>query len=398
MLVDVTNQASGTITFQTGTLSSTGNSGTGIQLSNADGTVNFNGTTTLNGGDAGIDILNSSAGTFSFSSTTTITSPSGTAFNVGTTPGNPTVTYSGNITQSTSGQRVINIDGTTGNTITFQTGTIAGGANSTGININNANGNVTFSNGMTLGTSLVRMTNQALTINGGTGTYSLGAVSIFTNNVSGLVATSADGTLNSTSGTVNSSGATAVNINGPVGLTTLGMTLTRVDSAGGTADGISIQNTNGTFTVNGDGTNTSVGGNGSGGTISGKSGADSNNTQGIGVFLNNAVGITLRRMTISGTNQNFGIRGITVSNFTMEYSTVTGTNGTNTGIDEGSVNFDNLLGSAAITSCSIDGGLEDNLNVVNTSGSLNRLTVSGSTFGFNSRNCHRQHRHLNCGQ
>ena len=32
----------------------------------------------------------------------------------------------------------------------------------------------------------------------------------------------------------------------------------------------------------------------------------------------------------------------------------------------------------------IEGGLEDNLNVVNTSGTLNRLTITGSTFGFNN--------------
>src|SRR5258705_13712632 len=87
-------------------------------------------------------------------------------------------------------------------------------------------------------------------------------------------------------------------------------------------------------------------------------------------------------MTINGTNQNHGIRGINSSNFTLEFSTVTGTNGTSAAIDEGSVNFDNLTGTAAITSCVIDGGLEDNLNVVNTAGTLNRLTISDNPFGF----------------
>src|SRR4029079_2031883 len=94
--------------------------------------------------------------------------------------------------------------------------------------------------------------------------------------------------------------------------------------------------------------------------------------------------VTLRRIRVNGTNQNHGIRGVNSSNFTLEFSTVTGTNGTSTALDEGSVNFDTLTGTAAITSCVIDGGLEDNLNVVNTSGTLNRLTISGSTFGFNN--------------
>ena len=55
-------------------------------------------------------------------------------------------------------------------------------------------------------------------------------------------------------------------------------------------------------------------------------------------------------MTINGTDPIFQKCGrINMNGFTMEYSTVSGTNGNNAGIDEGSVNFDNLLGSAAIT-------------------------------------------------
>ncbi len=52
-----------------------------------------------------------------------------------------------------------------------------------------------------------------------------------------------------------------------------------------------------------------------------------------------------RRMTINGTNQNHGVRGASVSNFNLEYSTVTGINGNSTGLDEGSANFDNLTGT-----------------------------------------------------
>ena len=149
------------------------------------------------------------------------------------------------------------------------------------------------------------------------------------------------------------------------------------------ANGIVLISTTGTFTVEGDGTNTSVGGNASGGTIRNTIGADGA-TGGNAIFLQNATGVTLRRMTISGTNQNNGIRGITISNFILEFSTVTGTNGTNGAGDESAVQFDNLTGTGAITSCVIEGGFEDNLNVVNTSGTLNRLTISGTTFGFNS--------------
>jgi uncharacterized repeat protein (TIGR01451 family) len=358
----------GTLTF-TGTLNAS--AGNGLQFDNADGTYNFNGTTTLSGGDAGVDILNGSGGTFSFNSTTTITSPTGTAFNVNT--GSPSVTYSGVITQNTAGQRVVNIDATTANTITFNTGAITGGANSTGININNVNGNVSFAN-MTLGTSGSRMINQAVTIAGGTGTYSLGVVSIFTNNAQGIAATLADGTLNSTSGTVDSTNATAINIDGPAGLTSLGMSLTTVNSSGGNSDGISIQDTNGSFTVVGTGTAAS------GGTIATKNGADGSTSQGIGIFLSNTQNISLDRMQLNAF-QNFAIRGLNVTGFTFKNSVINGNSGTSNAQDEAAISFDNLLGSALIDNTSISGGYEFNVDVVNTSGTLDRLTFSGNTVG-----------------
>jgi hypothetical protein len=54
----------GTLTFNTGTLNAS--DGTGLQFTDADGIYDFNGTTTLSGGDAGIDIFNGSGGTFDF--------------------------------------------------------------------------------------------------------------------------------------------------------------------------------------------------------------------------------------------------------------------------------------------------------------------------------------------
>src|SRR4030095_5903684 len=136
--------SAGTITFG-GTLSAS--AGDGLQFVNADGTYNFNGTNTLNGGDAGIDILNGSSGTFNFSASSTITSPTGASFNVGTSPGNPTVSYSGSISIAT-----------------VTAGSTAGGAGNTGVNINNANGSVTFTTlnlGGDPGSGGTRMTAQA---------------------------------------------------------------------------------------------------------------------------------------------------------------------------------------------------------------------------------------------
>jgi hypothetical protein len=131
--------------------------------------------------------------------------------------------------------------------------------------------------------------------------------------------------------------------------------------------------------VTGDGTNTSVGGNSSGGTIANKSGADGSTTTGSGVFLNSTSNVVLRRMTINGTNQNFGIRGVTVTGVTVEYCTLGGTNGNNTGADEGSIIFDGLLGTSTFTNDAIAGSIEDNFRIRNSSGTSN-VTITGSTF------------------
>ncbi len=433
--VDITGHTTGGVIFS-GTINST--SGTGLQFSNADSTYNFNGVVTLNGGDAGVDILGGSGGTFTFVSGSAITSPSGTAFNVGGAS-SPSVTYSGSITQNTSGQRVVNIDGTTSNTITFNTGTITGGAVSTGININNANGNVTFSNGMTMGTSGARMTNQAITIAGGTGTYGLGVISVFTNNAQGLVATNADGTINATgvvdaTNTGAAANLAAIRIDGPGGLTTLGLSFTNV-SASATAFGIQLVDTNGNFTVTGSATGTdrcgglvtvnAVGTPASftapviaecnGGTIQNitTSGVQATNATNISlsrinfsnantadggvaggtcdlgvvstcngaIDLSNVSGVTLSRININGAEEQ-GIVGSSVTGFSLTNSNVQ-----NAG-DEAAENgayFINLFGTVTVTGSRFTGSSFNNFGVLNdTAGTPLNMTVTGSIFSSNS--------------
>jgi hypothetical protein len=52
--------------------------------------------------------------------------------------------------------------------------------------------------------------------------------------------------------------------------------------------------------------------------------------------------------------------------------------------NEGSVSFDELTGSATLTSVNISGGWEDNFRLANTTGTLNRLTMTNCTIGANS--------------
>jgi len=72
--------------------------------------------------------------------------------------------------------------------------------------------------------------------------------------------------------------------------------------------------------------------------------------------------------------QNFGILGTTVRSFTLTDSVINGTNGTNENVDEASVSFTNLTGSATITNVSVSGSVEDNFRLINN---LDR-TVAGN--------------------
>ena len=169
--------------------------------------------------------------------------------------------------------------------------------------------------------------------------------------------------------TINGSGV-AVDINGG----TLDMTFDSVSANGG-ANGIVLENTNGSFTVTG------TGAAGSGGTIQNMTGANGS-TAGLGIRLNQAQNVSLTSMQLNDFS-NFAIRGTNVTNFTLTNTVINGSNGNSAPADEGSVSFDNLLGTATFTNNTISGGLEDNIVVTNNTGTLN-MTVTGGTIGLNS--------------
>ncbi|HUR96718.1 MAG TPA: Ig-like domain-containing protein, partial [Pyrinomonadaceae bacterium] len=408
-LVSVSGGHNGTVTFSTGTLSAT--AGTGFQFDNADGTYTFSGTNTMNGGDAGIDVLNGSSGTFNFSAASTIVSPTGTAFNVST--GNPTVSFLGTITDNTTAQRAVNIDGTTGGAISITTvtaGSIAGGVGNTGININNANGSVTFTT-LNLGTSGTRMTAQPVTIAGGSGAKSLGTVNIFTTGAAqGIVSTTTTGAITIATGNINSAGAAAVNIAGTsaASLTPINIQLVSVNANGG-ASGILVSNTSSTgspggFRVFGTGTTDASGGtiqnttdrgasfitaaniilNNMAFTNAGTTDLDATNgglSTGDNLATNAAINLvtvataTLTNVDITGGAEQ-GINGNSVSAFSLINSTITNAGNE---ADEDNIHFYNMSGTSVITNTVLahaDG--DDNINLQTQSGNLT-LTISGGS-------------------
>lgn len=165
---------------------------------------------------------------------------------------------------------------------------------------------------------------------------------------------------------VTTTTGTAVNLSDLDGV----VSLSSVSSDGG-ATGIALSNVNtvsGSFTVTGGGTA------GSGGTVRNKA---------TGISLSNARNVSFNWMQLNDFG-DYAIRGSTVTGFTLGNSVVSGTNGNDPSAREGSVRFNQLLGTATINASSISGGLVDNLLIENTSGTLNRLTIDNSTIGANS--------------
>jgi VCBS repeat-containing protein len=214
-MLNVSGGHSGTLTFQTGTLNAT--NGTGLQFDNADGTYNFNGTTTLNGGDAGVDILNGSSGTYTFGSNTSITSPTGGAFNENASAAN--VTYNGTITQSSAATAVSAVNNT-GGTLDFNGAVTANTSTATAVNLtgNNSSTAIQFDGGLNVDTTT------------GTGFNATGAGTVKVSSTGG------DESINSTTGQ-------ALNLTGMT-IGTGGFNLDSTNSGGG-ANNVHLQSVTG---------------------------------------------------------------------------------------------------------------------------------------------------------
>jgi hypothetical protein len=323
------------------------------------------------GGNSTTDISGTGFGTLTISDVTL--NGLGQALNLNT--GTLAATF-GSISSTNSATTGISLTGVAG-TLTSPTTSIT---NPTGIGISVGTSGGTLNFGNTNSTSS-GSTGVSLLTN--TGAITFGALNISPDaNQRGLLATNNTNTITSTSGAITTSGATAVEITRGIGTTPLAISQTSISSSGGSGNGIILSNTTGSFTVVGTGTAAS------GGTIANKTGADGSTTQGTGIHLSNAANISLSWMQLNGF-QNYGIRGLGVTGFTLANTVINGTNGTSSAAAsrEGAIHFDGLFGSASISDSTIggtgalDSSFSDNLRVFNTSGSLDRLTITNSSFG-----------------
>lgn len=161
-------------------------------------------------------------------------------------------------------------------------------------------------------------------------------------------------------------------------------------SSNGAPNGIVLENTGTNGATNGGLTVTGTGTAGSGGTIESTTGADAwtevaglpvvTGTAGVGIFLQNTIAPTFVSMNVNGSS-NAAIAGFDVARLSLTDFAIAGSNGDNAANDESAVYLYNATGRATIAESSISGGFVANLRVVNTSGILNSLTITATTFG-----------------
>ncbi|MBT6493814.1 MAG: hypothetical protein HOL01_04595 [Planctomycetaceae bacterium] len=246
-LINVTNGHNGTMTY-----AGTGNAtiDDGLQFNDADGTYNFTGTVTLNGGDAGIDILNGSSGTFTFADTT-ITSPTGTALNVDASFANVNFQTNSSITQTANNAIAVNVNDHSVGTVDVD-GTVTA-TNGTGLQFNDADGIYRFD-----GTTVLNGGDAGVDIlaaSAGTFTFTDTTITNPTGVAFNIDASSANVNFETASSiTQTANVATAVNINDH----TAGALVFDGDVTATTGLGMQFNNADGSYDF--DGTNSLTGG------------------------------------------------------------------------------------------------------------------------------------------
>jgi hypothetical protein len=371
---------SGTTTGSGGTISDT--TGAGVAMMGESGTVALNYMNITNPAGDGVDVNNSAAGA-NVTLTGTQIALSGSQFGVNVNQNSGTFTLDGaTVTGGGTALRIQNSSGT--NDLANFTATNS----ATGILVNNNTGTIDA----TGTTTVTGSTNNGVRVDDNSAPVTFDNLQIAATSGTGLESTGQTGTLTISAGSISNANGEGVNINGPGAGVPLAVTLQSVNATGG-ANGISLTNAAGTFTVTGTGTTA-----GSGGTISGSasdgivigreigtvslSNMNVTNPGGDGVNLNTpsaTANITLTNLAISGAGNN----GVDVQN---NAGTVTVSTSTIAAAGTG-VNAQNGSGILNVENTTVTGG-HTGVNINNNTGTnnLTSLTVNNSSIGINLQN------------
>ncbi len=318
------------------------------------------------GGNSGTDISGTNFGTLTIADVTL----NGTGQALNLTTGTLSASFN-SISSSNSATTGISLSDVGGG-LTSSTTTIT---NPFGIGAIVANSSASLSFG---NSSSTQSGDTGVFLNNNTGPIAFGTLNINSpdQNQRGLLATSNSGSITTTGGIISTTGVTAIEITCTSCTTTLGMSLTSVSADGG-LNGILVSNTTGTFAVIGNGT-TTVGGDGSGGTIQ--------NMTNYGVSLTNAQGLSFTNVNISNIGRN-GIDGTDVVGFTFANGTINNVGTAAAGqFEESNISFndngtftnDSVSGAVAITENVLSNARRHGIDIENGSGTISNLTISNN--------------------
>ncbi len=335
------------------------NGGPAVDVTGSSGaSLAFDGVSSTNSANDGINIAGLGTGTFSATGGT-ITGANGIAFDLD--GGSGTVDYPGRI--DNGGGASVEITNRSGGVVTLSGRITDGNDSGGGITLTgNSGGTINLTGIVELSTG----TSAAFAATGG-GTVNMA---------------NSDNTLTTTTGTALQVANTTIGASGLTfrSISTNGATKGIVLDTTGSTAGLTVTGAGGTCT-------SSDTGGCSGGSILNSTGADDSSSSpvGTGIVLKNTKAPSLTRMLVQD-HSNYAIRGTDVAGFTLANSVIKGTNGTNgtTPFDDSAVKFVNLTGSAAITDTHLSGGREDNLSVTNSAGTLDRITLTRVNVGLNS--------------
>jgi len=249
-MVDISGgHTTGTVTFQTGTLSTTG-ALVGIRFDNADGTYNFNGAVSMTNPTDGVSITGDSDGNFTFANTTINTNGERAFEVVGGNAGGPTVNYTGgSITTSNASPFVA--DGMENGSVTFGPAVAMTASNDGSLIVQNCltgTNTIDFDNTVTLGTVGTPLMSSAVFLSGNNSTTAVTFANLQSvASARKCIWAAGSGTLNITAGNLTNDAEEIIDIDG----NTLGITLAGISCTNSAGSGIDMNNAGGTFQVTG---------------------------------------------------------------------------------------------------------------------------------------------------
>jgi hypothetical protein len=322
---------------------------------------------TSTGGVHGIRVANIGAGTF----TANGGALSGhTTAEVSVTGGSGAVVYPGTIGNGAG--LSARVDNRTGGAVTLA-GTVndtadAGGgiasSGGTGGTITFSGATKTLNTGSAVAVDVTQSGSQAVRFTGG-------GLDIDTTSATGLRASGTGSIGVSGAGnTVLATAGAALDVNGP-DIATGDLTFQSVGSAGAT-NGVRLADTGTDGGLNVTGSPVGTPAAGSGGTVTGATGA--------GYELSNTRDVRLAGVNVQNGGDD-GIRATGVNGFSLTGSAQVVGNGN--ADDERGMDFTELSGTATITGATVTGSADDNMAVLNDAATLTNLTVDGGRFATN---------------